>query len=101
MADNESAAEALAAEAETDDTKRKTVTFGTGDDAITLDIPRRWKRFKFMRRINGGDMIGALECVFGADMVELLDELDLTEDEFTESLEEIASALGGVTVGNS
>lgn len=91
---------AATAAAEVDDAPRR-VTFGAGEEAVTLDIPRKWKRFKFMRRLNSGDMVGALECVFGVEAVEQLDELDLTEDEFTDSLEVIAKALGGVSMGNS
>lgn len=91
---------AEAAANEVDDGPR-TVTFGTGEKAVTLDIPRKWKRFKFMRRVNAGDIIGALEVVFGEECVEQLDDLDVTEQEFTDAIETVAKALGGVTVGNS
>lgn len=92
------AAEAVAAEAEK---SPKDVTFGTGEDALTLTIPRKWKRFKFMRALSRGDVAVAMEAVFGPDMAALLEEIEMTEDEFTEAMETIAKAIGGVTVGNS
>lgn len=93
--------EAEQAATEAVDGSPRSVTFGQGKDAITLNIPRKWKRFKFMRRLNSGDMVGALEVVFGEERVEMLDELEITEEEFTDALETIAQALGGVKVGNS
>ncbi|MFI0481744.1 hypothetical protein [Actinomadura sp. 9N215] len=88
----------LAEEAERRETR---VTFGDGPDAITLVVPRRWQRFKFLRRINSGDIIGALESVFGVEQVERLDEIDIDEKEFSDVLETLAEALGGTSAGNS
>jgi hypothetical protein len=90
--------EAIVAEAEGGP---REVHFGDEDDGVTLVIPRKWKRFKFMRAINRGDVTTALEAVFGAEAVVPLDEIDVTEEQFTAALEKIAESLGGVEVGNS
>lgn len=89
---------ALAAEAER---REMRVTFGTGPDTVTLTVPRKWQRFKFLRRINSGDVIGALESVFGVEAVEALDEIEIDEHEFNDVLEKLAEALGGTSMGNS
>lgn len=80
--------------------KVRTVTFGSGDDALVLDIPRKWKRFKFMRAINSGDLMGALEAVFGLDRLAEIEDIDVDEDEFGQALEVLGKALGGEDLGN-
>lgn len=96
--DRELTVEAIVAESEG---APQEVLFGDPEDGIRLVIPRKWKRFKFMRAVARGDMIAALEAVFGAEAIEPLDELDVTEEQFTAVLEQIAASLGGVEVGNS
>mgnify|MGYP001101971580 CR=1 FL=1 len=78
----------------------RTVTFGEGDGAITLTVPAKWKRFKFLRCINGGDIYGAIEAVFGLDQAALLDDLETDEDEFGSVLEKLAEGLAGTSAGN-
>lgn len=78
----------------------QTVTFGSGDDAVTLIVPKKWKRFKLLRAINSGDILGALEAAFGAEQVALLDDVDVDESEFLTALESLALALGGTSQGN-
>lgn len=98
------AAQALVAEATG---KTRTVTFGAGESALTVQIPRKWKRFKFLRAISSGDIWRALEAVWppvkGADnpVLAQLEGLDLEEDEFADAIEQIADALGGTGSGNS
>lgn len=98
MTNPNTAATSLAREAESRGTR---ITFGTGPDTVTLTVPRKWQRFKFLRRINSGDVIGALESVFGVEAVESLDEIEIDEHEFSEVLETLAEALGGTSAGNS
>jgi hypothetical protein len=81
--------------------REKLITFGSGADAVTLVVPRKWQRFKFLRRINAGDIIGALEAVFGPEQVERLDEIDIDPDEFSAVLESLGESLGGTSGGNS
>ncbi|MBT2213457.1 hypothetical protein [Actinomadura sp. NEAU-AAG7] len=77
------------------------VTIGDGPDAVTLTVPRKWQRFRFLRRINSGDVIGALESVFGAEAVEALDDIEIDDVQFDEILETLAGALSGTTAKNS
>lgn len=103
------AAEAAEAEATG---RRKTVTFGDGDDAITLEIPRKWKRFKFLRALGRGDIGAALEAIWQPipdekgelqthPSVLALEEVDIDEDDFKIVLEALGEALGGTDAGNS
>lgn len=71
-----------------------------GDTTVTLTVPKKWKRFKFIKAISSGDAYGALSAVFGEDQLEPLFELDVDEDALTGLLESLAEALGGTDQGN-
>lgn len=105
----EVAAKAAHAEAEG---RVKVLTIGEGDDQIVLEIPRKWKRFKFMRALKRGDIAGAVDAIWpptvGEDGEEVphpsvakLEEADLEDDEFDGVLEVLAKSLGGTSAGNS
>lgn len=90
----------------------RTITFGSGDDALTLDIPRKFKRFKFMRALSSGDLGKALTAIWepvpGPDgepedhpALAALDELDMDDQEFNDAMEAIGRAVGGTDKGNS
>lgn len=85
---------------ETEITGNLTVVFGSDDDAVVLTVPAKWKRFKFIRALQSGDIIAALEAAFGAEQVAKLDDLDLDESDFVASIEKLAEVLGGTTAGN-
>ena len=106
------AAEAAEAEATETAKNSKTVTFGSGDDALTLEVPKKWKRVKFMRALSHGDVGAALEAIwpssegpFGQPVphpsVMALEDLDLDEVEFTEILGQLGTVIGGTSLGNS
>lgn len=103
------AAEAANAEATR---KRRTITFGQGDDAVEVNLPRKWKRFKFVRAIGRGDIATALEAIWPPGKGEdgepvdhptllALDDLDIDDAEFETALEALAQALGVDGSGNS
>lgn len=116
---------AEAAEAEALGNTPRTITFGEGDDAVTLHVPRKWKRFKFMRALTRGDIGAALEAIWPPSPVldeqgrhqrdvagnlmyddhpqlVLLEEADVTEEEFNAVLEKLGAAVSsGVEAGNS
>lgn len=79
---------------------RKTVTIGAGDNAVTLTVPEKWKRFKYLRCINSGDTVGALEAAFGPEQVVLLEDIDVDRNEFDSILDKLVQALSGTSVGN-
>lgn len=97
--------------------KARTITFGEGDDARTFELPRKWKRFKFMRAIARGDMAACLDSIWppskekdpltGQDVdkphpvVEQIEDLDIDEDDFERAFEALGEALGGTSAGNS
>lgn len=73
---------------------------------VDLLLPRKWKRFKFMRRLRSGDLWGALEAIWpptndkdGEEEVhpELakLEELEVDEDEFRLTIERLGETLMG------
>lgn len=103
-----------AVEALKDETAKtpRTITIGDGDDALTLEIPRKFKRFKFMRALSAGDMGRALSAIWqptiGEDgepvdhpALEAMDDLELDDDEFNAAMEAIGRAVGGADTGNS
>lgn len=114
------AAAAVQAEAEPGP---RTMAFGSGEDAIVVEIPRKMKRMKFMRAMTRNDIGAALDAIWpplpvlkdgthqkdplGNLMYEdhptvvLLDDLDMTEDEFNDAMEKLGMAVAGVTPGNS
>jgi hypothetical protein len=93
----------------------KTLTFGEGEDALTVDVPRKWKRFKFMRAMARGDVAGCLDAIWppskGRDAlgqeidephptVAQIEDLELDDEEFLAAFEGLADALGGTSAGN-
>ena len=78
----------------------RTITIGEGDDAVTLTVPEKWKRLKFLRCVNESDTYGALVAAFGDDQVVLLEDLDLSRDEFDTTIERLLEALSGMSAGN-
>lgn len=96
--------------------KPKTITFGEGDDALTVEVPRKWKRFKFMRALARGDVAACLDAIWppskGKDalgqpteephpIVAQVEDLDLDDDEFIAAFEQLGQAMGGTSLGNS
>lgn len=66
----------------------------------SVEVPRKFKRFKFARRANQGDYFGALEVVFGGSSVlEPLEEWSMDAEEFQALMEALGEAVGGA--GNS
>lgn len=62
----------------------------------SVEVPRKFKRFKFARRANQGDYFGALEVVFGGSSVlEPLEEWSMDAEEFQALMEALGEALGG------
>lgn len=116
------AAEAADAEA---NGVRRVLTIGDGDDAVTVEIPRKFKRLKFLRALRSGNTPGALDAIWpptpirdpatgeplvtplGEPLVrphpeaEKLEDADLSEEELGQVIELIAGALGVETAGNS
>lgn len=97
--------------------KDRTITFGAGEDAATFDLPRKWKRFRFMRAMARGDMAGCLDAIWPPSkekdpitgqmvdkphpIVEEIEDLDLAEEDFEAAFEALGNALGGTSAGNS
>ena len=61
MAQTRKAVQAAADEGEG---RPRTLTFGQGEDAVTVEVPRKWKRFKFMRAMARGDVAGCLDSIW-------------------------------------
>lgn len=103
---------------------RRVLTIGEGDDAITIEIPRKFKRLRFVRRLRSGDIGGALDAIWpptpvvdekGKPVLDLLgqpvsephpevaklEDADLTDEEFDQVMEALGSALGVQSAGNS
>lgn len=111
-AEREAEARAVAAEAG-DEAKRREIVFHEGeDDELRIELPRKWKRFKFIRALTRGDVFAALESIWPPSendkgepidnpVLIQLEELDITDEEFEDALQQVAEALGGVTLGNS
>lgn len=72
------------------------------DQELTLTIPRKYKRFKFSRKLATGDVMGALETVFKnqKDAVAQIEEIEMDDDEFELFMERLGEALGGTSVKN-
>ncbi|MFW5415106.1 hypothetical protein J0910_00335 [Nocardiopsis sp. CNT-189] len=65
-------------------------------ETLELVLPRRWKRFKFMRRMSQGDLWGAIETVgFSEEQLERLEDADVTEEEFEEAIRRLGETLTG------
>lgn len=72
----------------------------TEDRQLELVIPKKYKRFKFARKLASGDVMSALELVFGADAVSDLEDLEMDDDEFDLFMERLGEALGGTSAKN-
>lgn len=79
---------------------------------VDLVLPRKWKRFKFMRRLRSGDLWGALEAIWPPakdenDEEEIhpelakLEELEVDEDEFRLTIERLGETLMGEGAGKN
>jgi hypothetical protein len=73
---------------------------GTEDRQLELVIPRKYKRFKFARKLASGDVMSALELVFGVEAVSDLEDLEMDDDEFDLFMERLGEALGGTSAKN-
>ncbi|WP_395109780.1 hypothetical protein [Actinomadura sp. SCN-SB] len=113
MSSKATAARAAAAEG---DSKPRTITFGDGEDALTVELPRKFKRFKFMRAMARGDVAGCLDAIWppskgrdalGQDIdephptVAQIEDLELDHEEFLDAFEQIGQHFGGTNLGNS
>lgn len=104
MSENEVAAKAAADESASN---RYQLTIG---DDFSAEIPRKFKRFKFMRAMSRGDMWAALEAVWpnetddkGNEVNPVLDqlaELDVDEDELLTVVEALGNSLAGTSGKN-
>lgn len=97
--------------------KDRSITFGEGDSAVTFELPRKWKRFKFSRALARGDIAACLDSIWPPSreedpvtgqmvdkphpVVEQIEELDVDGDEFTAALDRLGHALAGTSAGNS
>jgi hypothetical protein len=73
---------------------------GVQEVTWSVEIPRKFKRFKFARRAAAGDYMGALEIVFGdPEVLAPLEDWDLDSEEFQAIMEALGEAVGGT--GNS
>ncbi|TQN30618.1 hypothetical protein FHX37_0500 [Haloactinospora alba] len=96
----EDAAEAAEAEAED---RRHVLQVPTGDgENLELVLPKRWKRFKFMRRMSSGDLWGAIEAIgFAEEQLDRLEEADISEEEFEQAVRTLGESLTGKSEGKS
>jgi len=103
--------------------KKRVLTIGEGDEAVTVEIPRKFKRLKFIRALRAGDTPGALDAIWPPTPLTddkgepimgplgplvtphpeaaKLEDVDLDEDELGQVMELIADVLGVQTEGNS
>jgi hypothetical protein len=72
----------------------------TEDRQLDLVIPKKYKRLKFAKYLASGNILDALELVFGAEAAEELEELDMDDDEFDLFMERLGHALGGTNAKN-
>lgn len=73
---------------------------GVQEMTWSVVVPRKFKRFKFARRANSGDYMGALEVVFGdPEVLAPLEDWNLDAEEFQAIMEALGEAVGGT--GNS
>jgi hypothetical protein len=72
------------------------------DQQFTLSLPRKYKRFKFAKKLATGDIVGALGVIVGPDSpaLEELEELELDDDEFELFMERLGEAIGGTSAKN-
>ncbi len=86
---------------------RPTVTFGSGEDAVTVELPRKWKRLKLLKAMKYTDIWGALEAIWPPvdgeqnPVLDQLEEADLDDDDLVAGIEQLGQALGGTSSGNS
>jgi hypothetical protein len=86
-----------AAEAEASGaTGGKDITVGE----LTLTVPRKFKRLKVLKLLSREDLFGAILVVFGEEIAEQLEELDLDDVETVKFMEDFAIAAAGVDRGN-
>ncbi len=95
------------AKAASDEAKGKTRIFVwkyTDDDGkeqeISLVIPKKYKRFKFSRKLASGDVMAALEVVFGVEAVSEVEEIAMDDEEFEVFMERLGEALAGTSAKN-
>jgi hypothetical protein len=101
----------------------RVLSIGEGDGAVTVQVPRKFKRLKFMRALRAGDMAGALDAIWPPTPIldaqgepvmgplgplvtphpeaARLEDADLDEEEFQQVFTLLASAMGVETEGNS
>jgi hypothetical protein len=84
-----------AAEAEANNGKR-TIVVGE----LTLNVPRKFKRMKVLRCMQREDLFGAITVVFGEEVADQLEELELEERETVKFFEDFTVAVTGVDLGN-
>lgn len=75
----------------------------TGEDRqFTLALPRKYKRFKFAKKLATGDIVGALAVIVGPNSpaLEELEDLELDDEEFEIFMERLGEAIGGTTAKN-
>lgn len=104
MSENEVAAEAVADESTGNEYELRIGEF-------SAKIPRKFKRFKFMRAMSRGDLWAALESVWpntkdedGNEVNPVLDQLedmDIDEDELLAVVEALGNSLAGTSAKNS
>lgn len=95
----------------------RTITFGSGDGAASYELPRKWKRFKFMRALARNDISACLDSIWpptrekdrlSGEMVEVphpvvteIEDMEITGEDFQAAFEALGHALGGTSAGNS
>jgi hypothetical protein len=102
---------------------KRVLTLGEGEDAVTVEIPRKFKRLKFLRALRQGDTAGALDAIWPPTLitddkgeplmgplgplvtphpeVARLEDADLDDEELERVMEALASVLGVQSAGNS
>ncbi|MEV2277704.1 hypothetical protein AB0I72_19170 [Nocardiopsis sp. NPDC049922] len=66
------------------------------DEMLELVLPRKWKRFKFLRKMSQGDMWGAIETVgFSPAQLDRLEDAEVTEEEFEAAVKRLGETLTG------
>lgn len=82
-------------DAEANGPTRRTIRFGSGDGAVELELPRKWKRLKLTKAMARNDIWAGLSAIWSDEELEPLEDLDLDEDELMEILRALGLALGG------
>lgn len=112
------------AEAEANGEQVRVLRIGEGDDQVIVEIPRKFKRLKFLRALRTGDTAGALDAIWPPTPiidpstgqpattplgplvtphpeVAKIEDADLTEEELGAVMEALGKALGTGSSGNS